>query len=920
MVLISNLLIIMKFLKYFLLPIVSVAAMFTSCVSEGSGESKAILPGDSQITVPAIATNKTITIYADGTWVADVTDTWLSIEPTSGKGTVDVTLSVDANLSDAEREAKIIVKGASTLTDVEIGVKQKMDRFKDVSAKTVSEALSLKEGDLAKLSECQVVALNKSGFVVSDGTSNLYVVGSDETLSLGCRLTLTGDMVAFNNLLAVQLDDAFFASEGSVSYPDEAKDVTSDASYSSDKVEYIKVTATYASGDKLSINGKQIGIIYEPLEDYSELNNHNAVFTGYYLGLGKSGHTILPVASEDLGKAEIVGKDLPYKDDFSWLDPFVEQANAKLDAAKKISDCVGQVSSSAEGCANIYTTLVNNGVTVLEELRARGYTDLNPSQKTIYLQQGYFKYGATGKSSGLVLPNFKIEGTTDLFVSLKWCSQMQGTGKIDGTQLVLEIAEGPGAIVTKAGQDKISDPVSPSQKEGEMFWNDVTFKVVGATAETRVSFHPGNEIGSKSVFRYYVDDIEVVSAAGMVDANIEVGGVENDLITFEGTPEAPVSFTVKSDADYTISTSANWLHLDVTEGVAGAESNVTLTCDASALSTLRKAEISIKSGLTTRKIQVVQSAAGQTLSPFISIIGGNSVKVKSDVTEKTFTVQANVPYQVEVVDGADWISVETVATRTLVETSDVRLILSENTASTNRTGLVRVFNASENIDAYLAVTQTASVIVLARWKLDATTMDTYKDLFGTLDGTFDKNAGDGGQYIPANNGGVGRLTYVQIDKNELDVNNAASRVTGSTGEPFVKGCWPGDYWLFTVDYEEGIPAGSKIHGYFVSRASASGMKYFLAEYLDGTEWKPVSETTTTKVGDDDITFNINHNNTANFPLDFNFTMTKPTKTMQVRVKCVANAQASGKGAVKAPNTGTVRLKGGDLSPYFEMTL
>ena len=189
---------VMKLFRY-LLVIVFSTVVIASCGNEEAKESKAILAGDSEITLPATETTKAVTIYADGTWAADVTDTWLSIEPASGQGTVDVALTVDANLSDAEREAKIIVKGASTLNDVEISVRQKMDRFRDTGAKTVTESLALKEGDLAKLSECQVMALDSKGFVVSDGTNNVFVLGSDHALKDGCKLNLTGDDVAINN-------------------------------------------------------------------------------------------------------------------------------------------------------------------------------------------------------------------------------------------------------------------------------------------------------------------------------------------------------------------------------------------------------------------------------------------------------------------------------------------------------------------------------------------------------------------------------------------------------------------------------------------------------------------------------------------------------------------------------------------------
>ncbi len=909
----------MRLLKYSFILAAAALLSFAGCEEESVSESKAILVGESEINLPAIATSRTVTVYADGTWLADVTDNWLSVSPTSGQGTMDITITAEENFAEEAREASLIIKGASTLEDVTVPVRQKMDRFRDVTARTVTEALDLKAGDLAKLSECQVVAQAKRGFVVSDGAGNICVIGSDNSLSLGCRLTLTGDVAELNGINVINLEDAFFVSEGTVEYP-EAKDITNETAYAPGKVEYVTVSAVYGSGDKLSIDGKQVASLYEATEDYSAIVDHNTAFTGYYLGKNAKGHLILPLSYEDLGKAEIKGLELPFKDDFSWLAPFIEEANAKLPAKNRITDCVGLVSPSADGCANIYSTLVNNNILVLDELRSRGYTDLNPDSKTIYLQDQYFKFGATGKVSGLTLPNFKIEGSMDLFLSFKWCSHMPKSTTPDATQLVVEIAEGPGAVVTSAGQAQTSDLINHTQKDGEMFWQDVMVKIVGATAETRLSIHPYGEITSSSIFRYYLDDIQVVSAEGMIEANVEVVGIENDLVTFDGTPAAPVAFTVKSDADFTISTSASWLHLDVAEGLAGEETAVTLTCDQSELSTLRQGEIVIKSGLTTRKIQVVQSAAGQTLSPFISIVGGNYVSVNGTVTSATVSVQSNVSYEVEVTEGSDWLSAEAVTTKAMVEVTDVAITMAENSGTATRTGKVRVYNASEKVEAWITVTQTPAVITLAKWNLSAETMSAYADKFGGTAGTKDKAAGDGGMYVPANAGGSGKISYVQVDKTEIDKNSAASRIVGKTGEPYITGGWPGDCWLFTVDYPEGIPAGAKIHGYFVTRASSGGMKYFLAEILDGDEWKPVTATTTSKVNDEDVTYNISQNKTADFTVDFNYVATKASKGFQVRVKCVANSRAGGSGPLDVPNGGTHRIRGEESSPYFEMTL
>lgn len=207
--------------------------------------------------------------------------------------------------------------------------------------------------------------------------------------------------------------------------------------------------------------------------------------------------------------------------------------------------------------------------------------------------------------------------------------------------------------------------------------------------------------------------------------------------------------------------------------------------------------------------------------------------------------------------------------------------------------------------------------VLAAWDLSSEGMASYADTWGGVDpGTFRKDAGDGGLYIAANAGGSGKLTYVQIDKNEIDVNGKARNVCGSTGEPYVEGQWPGDSWNFTADHS--IPAGSIVAASFYSRTSGTGMKYWLVEYLDGDTWKPAMPTVTEEIEGQTITYNVNHNNTKEFHIQFAVTTTVDMSQFHIRETCLVNTQASGKGPLEAPNGGTVRIKGAEMSPVIVM--
>ena len=162
---------------------------------------------------------------------------------------------------------------------------------------------------------------------------------------------------------------------------------------------------------------------------------------------------------------------------------------------------------------------------------------------------------------------------------------------------------------------------------------------------------------------------------------------------------------MNSNADYSISTTASWLHLDVAEGMANTASIVNVTCDESDLSTLRKAEIVVKSGLSTKKIAVVQSAAGQTLDPLISVICSKPTDALLGEGDAFIaSVQSNVEYKVEISD--EWISEITAPeTRGLIEKTEHSFTLAVNTTGASRTGIIRFYNEEANVEANVVVKQ-----------------------------------------------------------------------------------------------------------------------------------------------------------------------------------------------------------------------
>lgn len=685
--------------------ILLLASPFTSCKEEELVKPNALLT-ESSLTFEAKAEeSQSFRIASDSEWMIDVDEPWITVDPMSGSNTMDVNVTVEDNYTggvmNAPRQGLITVmnKRGYKVTTV---IYQNGDTYLGAPEGNVAKVADLDSASRAKVLSATVSAVSTTGFVVTDGTVNMFVDGKAE-VKAGDVVDFNGKTSKISGIPSFVLDQVEVKSTAEVTYPTPVA-IDKAPSVLPDKVTYVKLTGTLI-GSTLRFADKTTCSLLVPAdaETFNKVNTHKVDVLAYYIGIIKKDVTVVPVSFVDNGQDESVGKELPYRDDFSWLAPYIEMANSKLPDANKISDCVGAVTSSADGCANIYTTLADNGCNVLGELRSRGYTDLNPAFKTIYLQDAYFKFGAGKKQSGLILPLFRLDGEQDIVVSFKWCSQMQGDGEIDKTQLVLEI-DGPGKVEPASDSDKISKPVSHSQSSGKMFWQDAVFTIKGATTATAISFHPtvfGHEGAQESgYYRYYVDDIEVMLAADAVTANINVEGLDSDLITFEGTPEAPYTFKVSSDVDFNVSASANWLHIENGSGLAGETKTVSVTCDPSELSVLRKGEITIKSGVTSRKIQVVQSAAGQELDPFISIKEGNSLAVLGQGAEFAVTVQANTSFETKI--DADWIQLLP-STTAKVEWTPLKFKAAANLTGVARTGTVRFVKGT--IESVLTVKQ-----------------------------------------------------------------------------------------------------------------------------------------------------------------------------------------------------------------------
>lgn len=200
------------------------------------------------------------------------------------------------------------------------------------------------------------------------------------------------------------------------------------------------------------------------------------------------------------------------------------------------------------------------------------------------------------------------------------------------------------------------------------------------------------------------------------------------------------------------------------------------------------------------------------------------------------------------------------------------------------------------------------------WSLTADQMDLYKDLFGGTDGVVSQQVGfgflsDGETYfhVPSTNKVGGNIYYSQVDKTGMTPTSGnPKRIIGGTGDAYVTGAWPGDYWLITATDGFEYPAGTSVKVSYLTRVSGTGHKYQILEYWDGQAWQPTSELLTETETGKNAKYNFIET-TSNQEVNVTFSLAVPCKLMQFRMRCAANWQQNGTGALDNPNGGTIRI-------------
>lgn len=674
------------------------------CSEEEYVKPSALL-SESSLTFEAIgAEPQSLTIASDEAWFIDVDADWITVDPTSGTNTVDVTVSVTDNVANgamaAPREGTLTIannRGYSIRTVIY----QKGDNYLGVEEMPISKIFTLDDGLFAKVAEAQVVALTSDGFVATDESASIYVSYKGE-IAIGDKVSLAGEKVTLYGNAALEAGGVTVKSNAEVTRP-EPVDLLSNLDPSkANVVTYVTVEAGLLGHELKFEQSLPVAIkLLDPragVVDIESVNMHNISVKAYFLGLSDGELTLAVTDVQDNGINDSL--NAYFYDDFSWMKSYIDASGVRVD------DSVGDNNSGGEA-PNLRSNDALSGL--LKALTDKGYEDLNPNSKVIYAQKYYWKFGKTStatvnNNNGMILPkqDFKGDELINVDLDFDWAAHMTGSGNIDKVQIVVELT-GKGFFDNGT---QISDPFVTTQEKGHLEWQHATVTAKGVNNTTRFIIRPAEYASvTPDQQRWHLDNIKIADSdipySDPVYAKVIVS---DDVITFEGTPDKPYELKIESDNPWTLTkgSDADWLSLDVIEGPAGEETTVKITCEPSTSSKLRHAVITLASADTRKNIHVVQSAAGGELDPLISISTGNTVEVLGQGAEFTAKIQSNVEFETEI--NGSWITeVSTPATKAVVETVSKTFKAEPNLTGTDRTGTIRFFK--DNIESVLTVKQ-----------------------------------------------------------------------------------------------------------------------------------------------------------------------------------------------------------------------
>lgn len=302
-------------------------------------------------------------------------------------------------------------------------------------------------------------------------------------------------------------------------------------------------------------------------------------------------------------------------------------------------------------------------------------------------------------------------------------------------------------------------------------------------------------------------------------------------------------------------------------------------------------------------------------TPYLTITD-DEMRLQPDARKLSFTIRSNVDYEVnEIYEGtaSDWLTERMISENGVVSYQ----VLANESAESRTVKLTVKATEFDNLNAEVSITQLRTRKVVGfpvKWLFSTDIYSKYQPNF------VNEN------FINPENGN-GKLFYTPNAGNTKTV-----RSVGSTGHPTIKGTLPGDYWIFEAQTKEDIPANSVVHVKFITRSSKTGARYWILEYLDGSDWKPFGEKRTLSEEGERIEYTLDlvtdlltpqTVGTSNAMIDSYLTLTSPIQaqgSVQIRYRCVSNMNCAGN-PLTAGHSGTSRIAGaasGELTPSPEI--
>ena len=863
----------MKIFRHLILVLASLA-VFSSCMKEEEKTVATAIMTDKQSLEFGIEDElaQTLTVYADAPWTVE-TPSWITVEPAEGPaGETEVLVTAAANIreafADRPRSAEITFKGVNMYADATVTAIQLGDKYRDLVEGTLAEAFAQEAETFVGVKDIQVVALTSDGFVVKDNADFSYVTG-EQTVEVGDKGSVYAYVSSINGLPSLKNADKVTVKDNSAVEYGAANDITSNLqTYAPDQIEYVTVKGKLTSKkiEAYSEDGSAAGSVYVEL-----LNAHSSLNMSEYDGwlveakgyvFGKSGDVVylVPVEIEGIQSLETIY----FADDFEWIKWATVDAVGNDDPSSSVTNIW-----KADWADAFFAEFNKIGYQYLwstvgdKEFKVGPEQAPNPSvgkDGSMYACKNYLKFGQTSYSAALRLPALSaIEGTKNVQIDFDWCWQVTGSNNADIMTVSVETTAGKFEQTGIAVSEALESTQSTASQQSHLAWQHATVILTEATAQTVLTIRPtyadpDRQNPARHQNRWYLDNIKVIEYTGSVsvaepeEANISIS--MDNSITFDALPTAPASFTFLSDQEATLLAGADWIYFVGPEDAqlasitipAGTSTEVFVGCKEYTGAEARTTEITVESGITVQTIPVKQVSPGQKIEPFISLVGGNYTEFPMEGGEYAMTVQANVEYEYE--STCDWLTVEPVpATKAMVETAAF-VVKCQAGGEESRTGSVRVFNKTNNLETVLRVKQNG--------------LDGPKTLASfpfTYDTTFDGTGEGAGTLWNLTEGWLlsadakSKLSSHLADGTALKITYkyeaGASDGTKDHVRALATGMPLGGYWMFEVPVKD-MAAGTYNITYKQS-ASATGPNYFIMEVsVDGQNWMPVGAKTTTE--------------------------------------------------------------------------